>query len=140
MNDTNSQLMEIINDFETNLKKRNYENNVKISLSGYLINLEDYEELKKKIKHNLNFIVKIEQIPFKTASYLVNMIYNDNKYIIISTEIWKKIVPKEKENESPIKYKINGDQIFINFEDNKILKFSNFHKNNIIEKSSYYLI
>ena len=136
------KLKKFITDFETVLKTRNYKMNEKITLPGYLVNLKDYEELKKIIfsnNNNINKILTIESIHFKTASYLVNMIYNDNKYIIISPEIWKNCLPKEKENENPIFYEVNREKISIKLEDNN-LTFSNFNLNNIIEKSSYYTL
>ena len=84
--------------FEEYLKQLyNKEKIIEIN-KGYLINLEDYEDLKEKINYthfkenilNNNLdneslsdsdeIIKIKQIDFKTSSYLLNMIYNDNKY------------------------------------------------------------
>ena len=95
---------------------------------GYIINLEDYENLKKKINYNrinqnnnLNNITlshnekiyKIKQIQFKSPEYLINMIYNDNKYIIINSDLWKIICENGQENETPIKYKINSRNIIL---------------------------
>ena len=120
---------------------------------GYIINLEDYENLKKNINYNMfnsNYnldnitlsddekIYKIKQIPFKSSQYLINMIYNDNKYIIINSDLWKIICENGQENEPPIKYEINSSNIIIKFNNDRKLVFSYYNNKNIIGKSGFY--
>ena len=96
---------------------------------GYIINNKDFEEFKANIskdKYNLfgikkedfqkyfdlnkfNKIKKLKQIEFKTSQYLINMILNDNKYIIINEELWKIICDNKNENDSPIIYNIDSN-------------------------------
>ena len=105
---------------------------------GYIINFNDLEDFKKKINsYDTKNINRIEQIPFKTSTYLLNMIDNDNKYIIINEDLWKTICQKGKEKEAPINFDITYNHLILNLKDRN-LKFSNYKKNNIIEKNNYY--
>ena len=124
---------------------------------GYIINNKDFEEFKANIskdKYNLfgikkedfqkyfdlnkfNKIKKLKQIEFKTSQYLINMILNDNKYIIINEELWKIICDKKYENDSPIIYYIDTDSLYFNFENEKILYFDITNKNNLISQYTY---
>ena len=126
---------------------RNFDNEEKL---GYLINSKDLDELKENIDYSrfksygrgnkalfvkyfdlskLNKIKKINQIEFKTSQYLINMISNDNKYIIINEKLWKTICDKEKENDTPIKYSLNSDILSLQFQKEEILFFNNNKKN-----------
>ena len=81
-------------------------------LKGYLINLKDFEELKKDIKYDIYKLFgaenkngclkllnsnkktkfnKVENIKLNSSKYLVNMLNNNNKYIIITSELWNVI-------------------------------------------------
>ena len=137
-----------ISEFENYLKDI-YSNNNSSNSShkGYLINLKDYETITQSIK-NINFdnmkendfkqIFKINQIEFKTSHYLINMILNGNKYIFINTKLWKLLCDKDKNNknnDSPIMYKVNTNDITFSLLDNAILSFK--HNNNIIDENSY---
>ena len=137
-----------ISEFENYLKDI-YSNNNSSSSShqGYLINLKDYETIIQSIK-NINFdnmkendfkqIFKINQIEFKTSRYLINMILNGNKYIFINTKLWKLLCDKDKNNknnDSPIMYKVNSNDITFSLLDNTALSFK--HNNNIIDENSY---
>ena len=135
---SNEQLMKSIYNIDTKFKNIKYIDNKTFSYKGYLVNLNVYEEFKNKKLSGINNNRKLHQIQFKTASYLVNMILNGNKYIIISPEIWNKFLPTEKENESPIDYSKNIAHIFIKFIDGRDLKFSNYNKDNILDINSYY--
>ena len=106
---------------------------------GYIINFNDLEDFKKKINsYDTKNINRIEQIPFKTSTYLLNMIDNDNKYIIINEELWKTICQKGKENETQITFDITYYHLILYLKDRN-LKFLNDKKNNIIEKNFYRL-
>ena len=129
-----------ISDFDKYLKDIYSTNNpYGTEQRGYLINLKDYERIKKIIysnKININNLeknFKINQIEFKTSQYLINMILNGNKYIFINTDLWKLLYDKDKRNEIPIKYKVNINDITFSL-DNKELSFK--HNKNIIDKNS----
>ena len=135
------QLFKSIYDIDAKFKNIEYIDNKTNTSTGYLVNLKDYEEYTNKNKLpgiNNNNGKKLHQIQFKTSSYLINMILNGNKYIIIGPEIWNTIPPSEKEIESPIFYSKNISHIFIKLEDNITLQFSNFNNNNILDNNSYY--
>ena len=100
---------------------------------GYLINLKDYEMIKKNTKNNCSGIIyKINQIEFKTPQYLINMILNGNQYIFINTDLWELLCDKDKKSESPIIYKVNSYAITFNL-DYKELSFR--CNKNIIDKT-----
>ena len=120
---------------------------------GYIINNNDFEEFKVNINYDkykyyqnnkeylhkyyyapikFNKIKKIKQIEFKTFQYLRNMILNGNKYIIINEELWKIICDKKYENDSPIIYYIDSDDLYFNFENEKILYFNINNKKKFI--------
>ena len=136
---------EAIFDFEENYLKEIYKNIDNKEKDGYLIKSEDLNELKENISYreyqrykstsndcfikNYDFnklknIKKIKQIEFKTSQYLVNMIFNDNKYIIINEKLWKILCDKENENDLSIKYNINSDNLTLIFDKEKKLFFS----------------
>ena len=121
---------------------------------GYLINLEKIEEIKTKInyttnKNNYNNLIQspsdnqnrklytIGEIEFKNSNYLLNMLLNKNKYIIINRNLWKFLCKEGKENNEPIIYYINYSQIKFRLKDGKELTFTNW-KNNQISKDSFY--
>ena len=132
------------------------QNNCNKKHQGYLINLNDYEELKKSINHYIykkydlqvkkedtNFdnsekVFKIKQIEFKTSRFFLNMLCNENKYIIINYDLWVVICENGRENERPIIYELNRPNIKLNFEDGKqlIFRYYEFEKN-IIEEITY---
>ena len=106
---------------------------------GYIVDLKSLEEFKDKIKSNdTKNIIRIVQVPFKTSTYLLNMLDNDHKYIIINKDLWKTVCQKGKENETPIIYEITFMNLILYLDDIK-LKFSNLN-NNIIEKNNYFSI
>ena len=103
---------------------------------GYIIDLKNFDELKNKINSNdITGIKPLEQIHFITSSYLISMILNNNKYIIISELLYKTTCHKEKVNENPIDYIINSKELILQLPPN--LKFSVDDKNNIIGKYCY---
>ena len=114
---------------------------------GYLINLTLFEELKKRInndyiqykKHlseSISYNIKekftIGEIEFRNSNYLLNMIFNGNKYILINTKLWDLICKEDNKNIPSIEYEINYLNIKFSLEDKKELIF--FNKNdNIID-------
>jgi len=115
-------------------------NTIGMEYTGYLINLKDYEKIKEIInseKININNsenTFKINQIEFKTPQYLINMVLNGNKYIIIKPELWELICDKDKKYDSSIIYKVNSKDITFSL-DNKELSFK--HNKNIIDKNAF---
>ena len=119
--------------------------------NGYLINYTDYKELKNKIDYEKNKgkkapykfditdkekIMKIKDLEFKTKEYLINMLFNDNKYIIVSPELWKIICEQKLEKEKPIEYQYIESSTILNLNLNReIIKFTS-QKDNIIEYSN----
>ena len=139
-----------------NFAVENFENYLKtypenIQQEGYLIKLKHYENLKKIINYYdykncyLNKEIDlydekpltINPIEFRTSSYLINMLYNNNKYIMINKKFWEVICKKGKENAPPILYKHQSNNLIFKLDDNITLSFiqSNNSKN-IIDKSS----
>ena len=148
-------------DFESYLKKIN--NNFGTYFNdyfGYLINLESIDKIKTNINYdyykNLNDIYKnynispviqsekkytIDEIEFRNSDYLLNMIFNENKYIIINADLWKLLCIKGKEEIKPIKYSINYSQIKFKLNDQKELFFSNYKNNkNLMTKEYFYSV
>ena len=112
---------------------------------GYIVNLEIYTHLKNKIKAinslqnqnksaSYNFKI-LKNIEFKTSTYLINKLFNENKYIIINTPLWD-LFGDKSQNDSYILYSIDKDIITLNLNDNT-LKFSCVYHNNIIEISYF---
>lgn len=121
---------------------------------GYLINLEIIEEIKQKINYqtnkyyyqNLNtdpidgaqkMEFRIQDIQFKNSDYLLNMLFNGNKYIIINQKLWKMLCKEGKENTNPFIYEFNYRKIKFQLIDKKELIFNNQYKN-IITKDIFY--
>ena len=136
-----------IYNFELLYSKKKISQN-KGSFKGYLINLNDYNDIKEKIgyekynKNNIEFdynisdsekYFKVKQIEFKTCNYLMNMIYYENKYIIINEDLWKVLCEKGRENDEPINYEFGINKLIIKLDNKKNLDFSYFpNKDNII--------
>ena len=109
---------------------------------GYIIDLKNYEKIKDinqtpPSPNGMKNISKIDQIPFKTSSFLINMIYNGNEYIIINKRLWKNICVEGKENESPINYYIQNNYLVLKLDKDLIFSINN---RNIIRKEDYFLI
>ena len=159
--ENNKTPLNIFDEFiEYNSAIAQYDNYIKTKFStsfnfsifkGYLINLEDFEEFKKNIgyifyqlfgdlySYSLNSkrgIKKLKTIEFNSSRYLINMLKNENKYIIINDELWKVVGEKENENNYQIEYKIDKEYIIIEFNNKEKLYFK--HKNNnIIDEEAY---
>jgi hypothetical protein len=137
--------------FESNIKIYNNKN---IKHQGYLINVNDYKDLKTKIKYennksigipnileidDKNKILFIKDLGFKTNQYLINMILNGHKYIIVDNNIWKTFCEKGKEKLEPyIDYEIDNINNILSLTikgQKTALKFDNIKKDNILEES-----
>ena len=135
----------IIENFENDYVKDIF-NNYKTHKpdNGYLVNLEDYEALKNKIKvySNTNAskiienLTKLKTIEIKSSQYLINMLLNDNKYIIINDELWD-LFGEEDKKDSHIIYTIDKGLIIFSLDDNIQLKFTCWVHNNIIDEFSF---
>ena len=89
-----------------------------INEKGYIIKLNDYEELKnlinyKKYKNyyynapdkikaffnndNISKIKRIKGIKYRTSRYIINMLLNNNKYILITPKLYDLISYKTNE-------------------------------------------
>ena len=142
-----------IYEFEKRLEDIKYEknNNKTRENEGHLINLNNYEEFIKKIQYdkyknpeyynnvdgNISESEKIyiNQIEFNTYEYFLNMIYNENKYIIINNELWEKVCNKGEENKLTINYEINSYNIYLRLINGKKLVFTNCG-DNILESTT----
>ena len=143
-----------IHDFEEyiNGEKKKINKEYHNEFFGYLINLEEYEKLKTEIKYEKNLKLHkniisspmntsqikkftLEEIKFRDSNYLLNMIFNGNKYILINKSFWKFICKEDRKNIQDIKFDINYYQIKFKLDDGKELIFKN-ERNFII--SNYY--
>ena len=143
-----------IHDFEEyiNGEKKKITKEYHNEFFGYLINLEEYKKLKTEINYennlklyknyitrpmNTNPIKKytLEEIKFRDSNYLLNMIFNGNKYILINKSFWKFICKEDMKKIPDIKFDINYYQIKFKLDDGKELIFKN-ERNFII--SNYY--
>ena len=137
----------LIENFENIYVKSTFDNYEKYNqLTGYIITLESYEDLKNAINSQIygNFSsskilenqTKLKALEIKTSQYLISMLLNDNKYIIINDKLWNLLGEKEKNN-SPISYYIDDDYIIFKLDDNIQLKFYCWRHNNIIDEFSF---
>ena len=117
----------IITNYEKYIKKIYSNSSKNINYEGFLIYLNDFKEF-----HYYKKILTIKQIEFKTSQYLINMLLNKNEFILINKDLWKELCKKGEENDPPIIYSIDNESISIKFEKDKILKFKNYNKDNII--------
>ena len=149
---------EALEQYEKYIKDKYSKNSVHdIILKGYLINLKDFEDLKKGINYdtyklfrpnNKNGCLKllnssketkfkkVRNIKLNSFKYLVNMLNNNNKYIIITGELWNVVGEKDNQNNTQIDYKIDKDYIIIEFQNQKKISFKH-NKNNIIDIVGY---
>ena len=153
-----------IDNIKKNKYKESKEN---LKYEGYLINLEDIEKFKDNIKYevfklyfketeNNNIIMskkeeirkffdiekfkkieKVNNVKISSHEFLINMIMNDNRYILITDELWKVIGAKEeKEDNPPLIFSINNkSQLVLYLDNNKKLYFTiyeNFIKKNLL--------
>ena len=141
-------------EFENYIKKINY--NLRDNYDydfhhGYLINLNEIERIKQKINYNSNESIYIQrnetsqdstkyytikEIEFRNSDFLLNMIFNGNKYILINTTLWQLLCERNKEEKPSIKYYINKSKIKFQLDNKGELSFSN--NNNLIDLSGLY--
>ena len=122
---------------------------------GYLINIKYINEIKRKINYEKNkekYIENlsnpfyedskkyftVEEIKFRNSNYLLNMIFNENEYIMINTNLWELLCKENKEKTTPITYKYNYLQMKFKLKDEKELIFSNYNNHNIIDIVKFY--
>ena len=129
--------------FDKYVKKINqsYTQNYEIH-HGYLINYSKYTELRERIKEEYensfnHFNVKIpmnnnskkdytiEEIAFRDSNYLLNMILNGNKYILINENLYQLLCKEEYKNRASLEYEINYYKIRFNFDGQYPLIFLN---------------
>ena len=137
-----------IKTFEENIKNYNKKDN---KFKGYLINLNDYNNFKKQVNYETNkkstvksFDIKenekqifIKDLEFKTNKYLINMLLNGNKYIIVDTAFYKTICEKGKSNSPSMDYSFTNNTSEMNLiqKGENVIRFDNKKKNNIIDQS-----
>ena len=119
--------------------------------NGYLIESKEYEKLKNNLnckdikekdrkkgkykkyfkKNNFKKIKKIKPFEIKSVQYFINMLLNNNEYIIITDDLFDIICEIKYKYQSNVTYSINKSQIILYFEDDKKLETSNLYKNKI---------
>ena len=121
---------------------------------GHLINLTDYNNLKNMTKYdktkkhiyisadsskimNQKKLTPIKEIKLKSSSYLINMLCNDNEFILISSDLWK-FINEGKENDNQLPFTIDKyNKLVITFDDKKLIFKQNDNiKKNIINKQN----
>ena len=124
-----------------------------IPYKGHLINLTEYNNLKNMTHYdktqkyiyiradsseimNQKKLTPIKEIKLKTSRYLINMIYNDNEFILISPALWK-FIGEGKENDNQLLYAIDkNNKLIITFDDKKLSFKQDKNKKNIINKQN----
>ena len=128
---------------------------------GYIINLKDYEDLKKKIqyeklkeyfndeqlcKEKIKEIINsmdihgiensnIDRLKINDSKQLIQFLNNNNKYKIINEKIWKKICIKGKENRPPLLYYIEYPELTLVLNKKDLITF--FCNDNILKNDLY---
>ena len=119
---------------ELNSNSSNFQKN-----EGFLVNLNDYENLKKTVKENNNKENKnIEKLKTESINDISEKSFeNNNGFIIINLELYEIICDTKHRNEHCIIYEIeNENKIVIYSKDGqKKLEFKK-NKDNIINKSA----
>ena len=128
--------------FEKTIKDNYNQLNEKME-NGYIIKLKDYQILKEKInkyqenknnnQNNEFKIEKIENIKFNNKEELINLINNNNEFIIITKEL-SDILCKESKGDNSYFYIIQKDCLKLVLKNHMI---SFFHNDNILDQISY---
>ena len=151
----------IIFEYEKQIKKI-YENNEwSETFFGYIIDLKDYEDLKKKIQYEklkeyfndeqlckgkIKEIINsmdiqgiensnIDRLKINDSKQLIQLLKNNKKYKIINEKLWKKICIKGKENRPPILYYIEFPELTLVLNKNDLITF--FYNDNILKNELY---
>ena len=134
---------EAITNFKNDIKDNfdNYLNYINKPHRGYLIKLEDYENLKTKLfSQNGKDIISnprcLKEIEFRSTRYFINMLLNGNDYILINNDLWN-IFGINNNYSEPIMYKISFHDIIFKLDNNIELKLWCRSTNNIIKKNSF---
>ena len=125
-------------DFENKYVKNIYNNYTNYKEHrGYLINLENYEGIKNKVLSYYNnssgisaskiiqSIKKLKGIKKKNSTYLINMLSNYNKYIIINSSLWE-LLGDVGNLYAKFLYYIDKDLIVFSLDDKIQLKFVDY--------------
>ena len=134
------------------LEKTNHDHSQKDGrYKGYLINLNDYKNFKKKIQYDKyknsfvqpGFEIKdkdklftLNALEIKSKQHLINLLINGNKYIIVDNTFYKYICEKGKAYiiQTDYSYTNKSQDLNIILKDQTLIKFDNKNKDNIIEK------
>ena len=123
-----------IKQFEDNIKNK-YNNDKKNDPEiGFLVNLEDYENLKNRIITQSNRNIS-EQKKLENKTKLKTLEIKTSQYL--NTNIWN-LFGEEKMNNSFSLYAIDKYLIIFSLDDNILLKFNCWENNNIIKDFSFY--
>ena len=122
---------------------------------GYIIDYNEYQNLKEKIKFKdyidiqnniiktneikdseLINIEKIKHIKFKSSKDLINNLINKkNKYLLINLDLFKIICSQNKEENYPYTYTINNTCLKLDLDNNNSINF--YHSYNILNEKAY---
>ena len=107
---------------------------------GHLINSKDFEELKTKVdyKNNKNIFLllnvinnnekkfKCKDLEIKTSTYLINMLLNGNKYIIVDSIFYQIICDKDNKNANSFQFisPNNSNDLNIFFSTNDVVNLT----------------
>ena len=114
---------------------------------GHLINSKDFEELKTKVdyKNNKNIFLpknvinnnekkfKCKDLEIKTSKYLINMLLNGNKYIIVDSIFYQIICDKDNKNANSFQFisPNNSNDLNIFFSTNDVVNLTKLEINKI---------
>ena len=113
-----------ITKFQNNIKDNfdNYKKYINHPHKGYLIKLENYEDLKKKLfsDNGKDIILNpkcLKEIEFRSTKYFANMLLNGNDYILINNNLWEIFGINQKNNDKkPIMYVVDFHDIKLKLE------------------------
>ena len=141
------------NEFEKYINDINYySSNKPKQHHGYLINIDQINNIKKRINYeqNKNIYIKkynidqnskkiltINELEFRNSNYLLNMMFNGNEFIIINTNLWQILCQENKENATCIIYEIDYNYIQFKLDDKRELYFQNTKNNQFSLKTFY---
>ena len=107
---------------------------------GHLINMKDFEDLKKKVDYKTNknsFVANKEikdsekkfiykDLEIKSSKYLTNMLLNGNEYIIVDSSFYKIICEKGKKNPESVEYIYtkNKNELNLTLAKNDVITFN----------------
>ena len=153
-----SCIMELFK-YEKQIEKINQNSGWSDAFHGYIIKLEDYENLKTNIQYEslkeyfndeqlckqkmqeminskeIRGIKEIDKLNIKDSKTLIESFTNNKKYKLINGELWRKICKKENENMTPILYNIEYPDLTIYLNNKDPITF--IFNDNILESKNY---